>query len=107
MSKFNIEDVVLLYKGTPTFEDGAVCQIIDRDPNDESYIVADLRDIGKADRDVNVILRRHTKWVKSEHMQKLEFDKLEEDDRLHFTAIQIFIIMAVTMSLLGIYVRYF
>jgi hypothetical protein len=74
MKKFNVEDVVLIYKDTPTFLDGAVAQIIDRDPNDGSYAVADLRDIGKADRDINIILNRYSKWVSPEHMVKLTFD---------------------------------
>lgn len=74
MSKLNPEDVVLVYKGTPTFEDGMVGQIIDKDPNDGSYLVADLRDIGKADRDIGVILERYGKWVKPEHMEKLDFE---------------------------------
>ena len=75
--KFNVEDVVLIYKDTPTFKDGTVGQIIDRDPNDDSYAVADLRDIGKADRDISIILNRYVKWVKPEHMVKLSFDKPE------------------------------
>lgn len=78
MNNFNVEDVVLVYKDTPTFEDGAVCQIIDRDPNDDSYAVADLRDIGKANKDIGVILNRYAKWVKPENMVKLEFEKVEE-----------------------------
>jgi hypothetical protein len=75
MKKFNVEDVVLVYKDTPTFKDGTVGQIIDRDPHDNSYAVADLRDIGKADRDIGTILNRHAKWVKPENMTKLNFEK--------------------------------
>lgn len=75
MSNLKPEDVVLVYKDTPTFEDGMIGQIIDKDPNDGSYLVADLRDIGKADRDIGVILERYGKWVKPEHMCKLEFEK--------------------------------
>ena len=75
--KFQVEDVVLVYKKTPTFEEGAVCQIIDKDPNDNSYAVADLRDIGKADRDIDTILRRYVKWVNPENMSRLTFDKPE------------------------------
>jgi len=73
MSKFKTEDVVLVYEDTPTFEGGAICQVIDRDPNDNSYAIADLRDIGKADMDIAIILKRHVKWVKPEHMQLLQF----------------------------------
>ncbi len=75
MSDYKTQDVVLVYKGTPTFEDGMVGQVIDKDPNDGSYLVADLRDIGKADRDIGIILERYGKWVKPEHMRKLEFEK--------------------------------
>lgn len=79
MNDFNVEDVVLVYKETPTFEEGAICQVIDRDPNDNSYAVADLRDIGKADRDISIILNRYAKWVNPENMVKLEFDKPEDE----------------------------
>lgn len=82
MNDFNVEDVVLVYKDTPTFKDGAICQVIDRDPNDNSYAVADLRDIGKADRDIAVILKNHVKWVDPSNMVKLEFDKPEDES--HF-----------------------
>ena len=74
MNKFEIEDVVLIYKGAPTFVDGMVGQIIDRDPHDDSYAVADLRDIGKANRDIGVILNNYTKWVSPDYMVKLSFD---------------------------------
>lgn len=74
-NKFSVEDVVLVYKDTPTFKDGTVGQIIDRDPHDDSYAVADLRDIGKADRDISTILNRHVKWVKPENMVALTFDR--------------------------------
>lgn len=88
MNDFNVEDVVLVYKDTPTFEDGAICQVIDRDPNDNSYAIADLRDIGKADRDISVILNRYVKWVSPENMIKLEFDKPKDTRILRY--IQIF-----------------
>lgn len=79
MTKFNVEDVVVIYKDTPTFNEGTVAQIIDRDPNDNSYAVADLRDVGKADRDIGIILNRYVKWVKPENMQKLNFNKPKFD----------------------------
>ena len=77
MKEFEIEDVVLIYENTPTFEEGAICQVIDRDPNDNSYAVADMRDIGKADRDIDVILRRHVKWVSPTDMIRLTFNRPE------------------------------
>jgi hypothetical protein len=75
MSKYKVEDVVLVYEQTPTFEHGAVCQVIDKDANAEEYLVADLRDVGKADRDINVILQYYAKWVKPENMRKLSFER--------------------------------
>lgn len=75
MDEYKVADIVLIYRGTPTFEEGNVGQIIDRDPDNNDYLVAPLRDIGKVDGDINKILQRYGKWVKPENMTKLEFDK--------------------------------
>jgi hypothetical protein len=75
MSNFNVEDIVIVYTGTPTFIDGSVGQIIDRDPNDNSYLVADLRHVGKANMDIGVIMKHYGKWVKPENMKKISLDK--------------------------------
>ncbi len=74
-NKFKTEDVVLVYKNTPTFEEGTVAQIIDKDVNEDEYLVADLRDVGKADRDIGALLQYHAKWVKAENMRVVKFSK--------------------------------
>ena len=102
MSQFKTEDVVLVYEGTPTFEDGMVGQIIDRDPNDDYYAVADLRDIGKADRDIGVILERHVKWIHPENMVKLEFDRPIEEEVPPKVDLNMLIAMGFVLSLLGL-----
>lgn len=74
-TNFDLDDIVLVYEDTPTFEKGAICQIIDRDPNDGSFAVADIRDMAVAQYNLTKILNRYSKWVKPEHMIKLEFKK--------------------------------
>ncbi len=99
-NKFNVEDVVLVYKNTPTFKDGAICQVIDRDPNDDSYSVADLRDIGKADRDIGIILNRYAKWVKPENMKKLYFEPKKNYTRylIGLLAIETFLLFGISIA---------
>jgi hypothetical protein len=90
MKDFEVEDVVIIYENTPTFEGGTIAQIIDKDPNDNSYAVADLRDIGKADRDINVILQRYVKWVDSQNMDKIDFKKPEYKSKLPYIVTLVF-----------------
>lgn len=80
MNDFNVEDVVLVYKDTPTFKDGTIAQVIDRDPHDNSYAVADLRDVGRADRDISIILERYVKWVDPKNMKLLTFDRPKQSN---------------------------
>jgi hypothetical protein len=97
MNEFKVEDVVIVYKDTPTFKDGAVAQIIDKDPNDGSYAVADLRDVGKADRDIQKLLTRYVKWVDPTNMSKIEFKKVEVTNKKPFI---LTLIVITTISLL-------
>lgn len=83
MSDFKPEDIVLVYTDTPTFEDGTVAQIIDRDPNDDSYSIVELKDIAKAKGNV-IKLYDMAKWVKPENMTKLSFVKPDKFSVLGF-----------------------
>ena len=102
MIKFEVEDVVLVYKDTPTFKDGTIAQVIDRDPEDNSYAVADLRDIGKANKDLGIILTHYVKWVKPENMYKLSFDRPETSSR----AIGFVIGIVLGLFILGMYAQH-
>lgn len=73
--KYNTGDFVLVYKDTPTFKEGCLAQVIDRDPNDNSYAVADLRAVGLERGDIPSILNNHVKWVKEEHLTSINFNK--------------------------------
>lgn len=84
--KYKIEDVVLVYKDTPTFEEGTIAQVIDHDPNDDSYAIADLRDVGRADQDIMKILNLYVKWVKPENMKLLTFNKPKKPSKLAIAA---------------------
>lgn len=75
MSKYKVSDVVLIYEGNKAFPDGTVAQVIDYDPHDDSYAIADLRDIGIAGGDIGKILNRGLQWAKPEEMRKLTFKK--------------------------------
>lgn len=101
MKEFNVEDVVLIYKNTPTFTDGTIAQVIDRDPNDNSYAVADLRDIGKADKDIGIILNRYAKWVKPDDMVKLSFDKPKPESKFKVVMTVFYYVLCILVGVLG------
>jgi len=71
----NIGDLVLVYEGTETFIDGALAKILDRDPDDGSYIVAPLDAIITTNGDVSKLLKHHAKWVKEENFKKILFSR--------------------------------
>ena len=73
--KYESDTLIKVYEGTPTFEEGLLGKIIDRDPNDGSYAVASLEAIVKEDGDVYVLLRNHVKWVKEDDMRPITFDR--------------------------------
>jgi hypothetical protein len=73
--KYKQGDVCIVYKDTPTYSDGGVVQVIDRDPNDGSYSVAHLQEVGKCDMDIIRILQHHAKWVKEEDLQLIDFTR--------------------------------
>lgn len=74
-SDFKLGDLVLIYEGTETFVDGALAKILDRDPEDNSFIVAPLEAIFAENGDVSKLLKEHAKWVKTDNMKKLKFSK--------------------------------
>jgi hypothetical protein len=73
--KFKQGDVCIVYTDTPTYTDGGVVQVIDRDPNDGSYVVAHLQEVGKCDMDVIRILQYHAKWVKEDDLQLIDLTR--------------------------------
>jgi len=74
-TEFKPDDLVLIYKGTDTFFDGALAKILDRDPDDNSFIVADLEAVYSEKGDVKKLLKHHAKWVKQSNMKKVNFEK--------------------------------
>lgn len=72
--KYKVEQVMLVYDDTPTFEGGAVVQIIDFDSHHGSYLVSTLQDVGKKDRDIQRLLDTG-KWVKETDVVPLYFNR--------------------------------
>lgn len=71
----DIDTIIIIYENTPTFENGAIAKIVDRDPHDESYAVAELSDIYKENGDITKILERHVKWVKVHDFYPVYFER--------------------------------
>lgn len=74
-NKLNIGQCVLVYKGTPTYENGAVCVILDRDPNDNSYAVATLEEVGLCEGSNKKLLQRFAKWVDRSNLDVISFER--------------------------------
>ena len=72
--KHNVDDFVLIYSDTPTFKDGALGKIIDRDTHDKSYLVAPLEDVLKCEGDT-VKLLEYGKWVEDSNFKVITFDR--------------------------------
>jgi hypothetical protein len=73
--KYKSGDVLAVYLNTPTYEAGGIVQVIDRDPIDQSYLVAHLQEVGLCDFNVPVIRERYAKWVKEENLQVINLNK--------------------------------
>lgn len=96
--RYEIADVVIVCRGAETIEDGMVAQVIDRDPIDNSYLLADMRDVGKANCDIPTLLNNpfKLKWVKTEYMKHVDFDK----PKFKFFSFDMFVLTSL-LGLLG------
>jgi hypothetical protein len=75
--KYKAGDIVIVHKKTPTFHEGAVCRVIDRDPLKASgggYAVCPLEDYGKYKHDMGRVYD-NVKWVAEENMTKIVYEK--------------------------------
>lgn len=79
--KYKQGDLIIIYKGSPTFGDGILGQVIDRDPMDKSYAVASLESVFKEKGDVPKLLEYHVKWVAEDNINLINFDKPKKDYR--------------------------
>lgn len=64
--KYKVDDTLVVYNDAPTFVDGAIVKVIERDTIDGSYSVARLEDIYDAGGDITKLMERSCKWVKEE-----------------------------------------
>ena len=73
--KYKVEDLLVVYKDTPTFKDGAIVKVIERDPNDGSYSVASLESIFETKGDKIKLTCYHCKWVKEQDVYPITFNR--------------------------------
>lgn len=69
--KYKTDTLVQVFKGSPTFIDGEIGKIIDRDPLGGGYAFASLEDIYENGDDI----LSHVKWVEEENLAPITFDK--------------------------------
>lgn len=70
----NINDICVVYEGTPTFEFGAVVQIVDRDGNEpDQFAVATLQEVGKCRHDYEIY--DYVKWVHKDNLKVVDYTK--------------------------------
>jgi hypothetical protein len=82
MEEYKVDDLVLIYEGTPTYEDGTLGKVIDRDISGDwdpepSYFVATLEEVYSAEGDIGKLMGQ-AKWVSQENITKVVFEKPEE-----------------------------
>ena len=80
--KYKPSDLVKIYKDTPTFIDGQICVILDKDPNDGSLSVAPLEVTAMEEYDTMRLLQNHSKWVETDRIEKITFDKPKKSLKL-------------------------
>lgn len=73
--KYKPSDLVKVFKNTPTFIDGQICVVLDRDPEDDSLSVAPLEVTALEEYDTIRLLKNHAKWVKKEDVEKISFNR--------------------------------
>lgn len=73
--KYKPQDILVVYKGTPTFQFGALVQVIDYDPHDNSFLVAPLQDVYKYDGDIIKLMENSSKWIKQENAELVSFNR--------------------------------
>lgn len=64
---------IRIYKKTPTFIDGDVAKIIDKDPKDNSYLAIPAESLRNVKIDVH--LYDHAKWVSPDNFELINFDR--------------------------------
>ena len=73
--KYEANTLVQVYKGSPTFIDGEIGKIIDRDPLGGGYAVASLEAVVKEKGDIPKLLTNHVKWVEESNLEPITFEK--------------------------------
>lgn len=73
--KYNRQDFVIVYSGTPTREEGMLGRILDRDPHDKTYMVVSLEEIYQCGGDEEKLYDSGGLWVSEDNISKIEFGK--------------------------------
>ena len=72
---YKVGTPIVIYKETPTFVDGGVGIIIERDPFTISYGVVLLEAYYAYEGDVQKLMKRELKWVDQGNLYPINFDK--------------------------------
>jgi hypothetical protein len=70
--KYKADDFVVVYKGTPTYEDGALGKVVDLDRQDKSYLIGSLETILRTNGDLERVMES-AKWVKETNLERITF----------------------------------
>jgi len=73
--KYEVSTPIVIYKETPTFIDGGVGVIIERDPFTTSYGVVLLEAYYQYEGDLQKLMRREMKWVSQDNLYPIDFEK--------------------------------
>lgn len=72
--KYKVDDLVMIYKETPTYFEGGLAKIVDFTSADRTYLVGDLDLVLRTNGDINRVMD-NAKWVAEENLELVTFER--------------------------------
>ena len=72
--KYKVDDLVMIYKDTPTYVDGGLAKVVDFTSADKTYLVGDLDLVIRVHGDLNRVMD-NAKWVAEENLELVAFER--------------------------------
>lgn len=95
--KYEQGTVVEIFKDTPGHKDGDVAVVIDKERFKDNYLVASTRWLEKCDSNIELLMKHHSKWVRSVDFRPITFEKLTKKDikiQKYLTRVKFFAIVS-------------
>lgn len=70
--KYQSNETCIVFEGHHVYDEGAVVQIVDRNPIENQYLVTTLQEVGKHEVDFNRLMQT-THWVEEVDLRPITF----------------------------------